>query len=93
MDNMDNKYTQVCQICIYVCMCVYIYKHVYIHIDMSTQNFTKVNVCNKSFIDKHFGHKIIQVIFVLCTEKSSEIRACLLQIIIADFFFSLIVFC
>lgn len=37
---------------------------------MSTQNFTKVDACNENFIDKQFGHKIIQVIFVLCTEKS-----------------------
>lgn len=57
-------------VCIYECLYIYICKHLYLDIDMSIQNFTTVDLCNKSLVDKQFGQKIIQVIFVLCTEKS-----------------------
>lgn len=33
---------------------MYTYVYTYVYIDMNSQNFTKVDVCNESFIHKQF---------------------------------------
>lgn len=87
---MHNIYIHKFVIRIYVSVCAYTCKHMQACIDMSMQNFTKVDVCMRVSQINNMVIKLFKQFLYSVLRSPEKSKLYLLQTVIADLFYTIL---